>query len=287
MHTNHDSGPVRGPCERGRHAVRIAKDRAGLVVHYDCGDGELTAALGRHKGVIVQGLTRRCRSGFAGTKRIHASGLSGPVSIRLWTTKRLPYADNVVNVLIASSPIKSQEVTRVLAPGGMLLTRRAAHDLPANLKAVDSSGGWQSFIKPVPAEMDEWTHYLHAANNNAVANDSLIGPPRHLRWNGGPKYSRNHEIDSSVVSAVTGGGRLFYVVDEGSSWNHGSVPATEMGADRTRRVQWRHPLATAGTEHGMADLETQYQRNRLGEQTWGLPAPPDPDHAAAAACRRG
>ena len=38
--------------------MRLAGNRGGLVVHVDCGDGKLTAELGRHKGVIVQGLTR-------------------------------------------------------------------------------------------------------------------------------------------------------------------------------------------------------------------------------------
>jgi outer membrane protein assembly factor BamB len=246
----------------------LAKDHAGLVVHYDCGDGELTAALGQRNGAIVQGLTRDADQVATARERIHASGLSGPVSIRLWTTKRLPYADNVVNVLIASSSIQGQEAIRVLAPGGVLLTRKPLTDLPANLKAVDSSGGWQSFIKPVPAEIDEWTHYLHSANNNAVASDSLIGPPRYLRWDGGPKYSRNHEIDSSVVSAVTGGGRLFYVVDEGPPGTMGRYLPQKwalIARDAFSGViLWRRPIPNMGWQEWKPSINAAGWGSKLG-----------------------
>jgi hypothetical protein len=199
----------------------LAGNRGGLVVHYDCGDGRLTAALGQRKDVVLQGLTRDADQVATARERIHASGLSGPVTIRLWTTQRLPYADEVVNVLLASEAIEGKEAARVLAPGGALLVKGSLNAAAAGLKDSESSSGWQSFVKPVPAEMDEWTHYLHAADNNAVANDSLVGPPRYLRWDGGPKYGRNHEIDASVISAVTGGGRLFYVVDEGPAGTMG------------------------------------------------------------------
>ena len=32
-------------------------------------------------------------------------------------------------------------------------------------------GGWTKTVKPRPAEIDEWTHYLHDPSNNAVAHD--------------------------------------------------------------------------------------------------------------------
>jgi len=194
----------------------LAGNRGGLVVHVGCGDGTSTAALGKRNGVIVQGLTQDAGQAVAARRKIHASGLSGPVTIRLWTAQRLPYADGVVNVLIASEAIDEKEAARVLAPGGVLLVRGSLNEAAAGLKASESSSGWQSFAKPVPAEMDEWKHYLHGADNNAVAKDSLVGPPRYLRWDGGPKYGRNHEIDASVISAVTGGGRLFYCGEQGT-----------------------------------------------------------------------
>ena len=31
-------------------------------------------------------------------------------------------------------------------------------------------------------EIDEWTHYLHGPDNNAVADDTRVGPPRYMQW---------------------------------------------------------------------------------------------------------
>ena len=45
---------------------------------------------------------------------------------------------------------------------------------------VKHAGGWQRKSKPVPDDIDEWTHYLHNPSNNAVARDASIDFPRHL-----------------------------------------------------------------------------------------------------------
>ena len=36
--------------------------------------------------------------------------------------------------------------------------------------------------KPWPAEIDQWTHYLHGADGNPVARDRVVGPPEHYQW---------------------------------------------------------------------------------------------------------
>ncbi|MCX5656573.1 MAG: hypothetical protein NTY65_18200 [Planctomycetota bacterium] len=79
---------------------------------------------------------------------------------------RLPYADNLVNVVVAEDLGKTpmDEVMRVLAPLGV-----------AYVKGAD--GKWAKTLKPWPKEIDEWTHWLHDAGNNAVAHDTRVGPP--------------------------------------------------------------------------------------------------------------
>ena len=64
--------------------------------------------------------------------------------------------------------ISMDEVMRVLCPKGV-----------AYIKKGDK---WEKTIKPRPENIDEWTHYLHDATNNAVANDSAVGPPYHIQW---------------------------------------------------------------------------------------------------------
>ena len=78
-----------------------------------------------------------------------------------------------------------------------------------------SASSLQPVTKPWPEEIDEWTHFLHDASGNALARDSVVGPPRHLQWVAKPLYCRSHETDSSVSGLVSGGGRIFYILDEG------------------------------------------------------------------------
>jgi outer membrane protein assembly factor BamB len=89
---------------------------------------------------------------------------------------------------------------RVLAPGGVLLTRR--------------DGRWIKSVKPRPAEIDDWSHALYDASNNAVSRDQLVAPPRTLRWVAEPRNARHHETLGSVTVAVAAGGRLFSIIDE-------------------------------------------------------------------------
>ncbi len=92
---------------------------------------------------------------------------------------------------------------RVLAPGGVLLEPTA--------------DGWKKTVQPVPSEIDDWTHYLHGPDNNAVANDTVVGPPRRLQWQGSPKWTRHHDKMSTFSAMVSAGGRIFYIIDEGST----------------------------------------------------------------------
>jgi len=177
--------------------------QGGLIVHVGCGDGELTAALSRDDNCLVHGLDSNPQNVDRARKNIRSAGLYGRVSVEQWDGDYLPYVDNLVNLLVVSEPngIPRSELMRVLAPGGVLCVQRGS--------------GWQTTTKPRPDEMDDWTHYLHDASGNAVANDSLVGAPKHLQWVADPLYCRSHEIDTSISALVSAGGRLFYIHDEG------------------------------------------------------------------------
>ncbi|MBM3858528.1 MAG: hypothetical protein FJ395_02630 [Verrucomicrobia bacterium] len=167
----------------------------GLVVHLGCGDGKQTAALRTSENVVVHGLDADVTDA---RKNIRALGLYGPVSVAPWTGERLPYADNLVNMVVADKlgKLPMSEVMRVLVPNGVAMI------------------GGKKTVKPWPKEIDEWTHYLHGADGNPVANDSVVGPPKHYQWIEGPMWLRDHETDSSVSTLVTAQGRLFAIVDE-------------------------------------------------------------------------
>ncbi|NOX56894.1 MAG: PQQ-binding-like beta-propeller repeat protein, partial [Planctomycetes bacterium] len=76
--------------------------------------------------------------------------------------------------------------------------------------------GWTKWIKPWPSNIDQWTHYLHGPDNNSVAQDTVIGPPRHFQWIAEPRFSRSHDHLASVSVVVSARGRLFSIVDKGS-----------------------------------------------------------------------
>ncbi|MBM4016858.1 MAG: methyltransferase domain-containing protein [Planctomycetes bacterium] len=183
--------------------LQATRIQGGLVVHVGCGDGRLTAALRANDSFLIHGLDPDAANVERARKHIQSLGLSGKVSAQRWTADRLPYADNLVNLLVSADlgRIPVQEAMRVVAPQG------AAY--------VKSGGAWSVAVKPRPKEVDEWTHYLHDASGNAVARDSLVGPPGRVQWIADPRHTRSHEHIPSINALVSAAGRIFYVADEG------------------------------------------------------------------------
>jgi len=175
--------------------------RGGLVVHVGCGDGKLTAALRASPSFVVQGLDPDPANIRKARAHIRSLGLYGPVSVRQWSGPTLPYADNLVNLVVAEDlgRVPMTEVMRVLAPGGVAY--------------VAKGKAWTLTRKPWPQQIDQWSHFLHDSTNNAVAHDTVVGPPRRLQWTAGPPWCRSHEFISSFCALVAAGGRVYYVMD--------------------------------------------------------------------------
>jgi len=192
--------------DAAKRIVETSGVHQGLIVHVGCGSGRLTAALRLGRQLIVQGLDTNKQALTAAQGYLLSEGLSGPVSVRPFDGENLPYADNMVNLLVIEGSFKlnRQEVLRVLRPGGtaVWITSGSETEITDRL------------TKPWPAEVDQWTHYLHDADGNPVARDTVVAPPKHCQWIAGPLWLRSHESDSSVRTLVTAGGRLFYIVDE-------------------------------------------------------------------------
>jgi len=185
----------------------------GLVVHIGCGDGKLTAALAASDGYLVHGLDANAEKVATARQHIHSLDRYGKVSVDHFDGKRLPYADNLVNLVVAGGEwqgtggkgqVASEEIARVLAPGGVALFLNR-----------QSKIGNRKWVKPWPAELDDWTHYMYDATGNPVSKDTVVGPPRRLQWVGEPKWDRSHEELASLSAMVSSGGRIFYIMDEG------------------------------------------------------------------------
>jgi outer membrane protein assembly factor BamB len=192
-----------GPAEEAlaKRILAATGVKGGLIVHIGCGDGKLAAALRVRDGFLVHGLARSDKELESARTHVKSRGLYGKVSIGRLGGALLPYIDNLVDLVVAEGPpgVTMGECLRVLRPLGVAYVKRG--------------GGWTKTVKPWPEEIDEWRQYLHDADNNAVARDTVVGPPRHVQWVTGPVWSRSHMAIPTVVSVVSSRGRLFTIED--------------------------------------------------------------------------
>jgi outer membrane protein assembly factor BamB len=152
--------------------------------------------------------------------KITAAGCYGKVSAAKFDGRCLPYVNNLVSRIIVtdeSCVVPSEEIRRVLAPYAIAVAPRGSACLPQPAK--DIGNGLEAFTKPYPKEMDEWPQRLHGADNNCVAKDTVVGPPRHLQWVSSPAWLRAHIGAPSVTSMVSSGGRLFSIEDAETAEN--------------------------------------------------------------------
>ena len=172
--------------------------QGGIVVHLDCGSGTETLRMRLNKNVLVQGLSTSPTDVDKARALIDSKGLYGDITINSFDGTKLPYAGNLVNLIVCDGPttVPEGEILRVLTPLGSAYI---------NGKTIKKS--W-------PTELDEWGHYLHAPDNNAVVKDKRVGMPRALQWVHGKKWARSHEEFSTISVAVSSQGKVFYIVDK-------------------------------------------------------------------------
>ena len=210
--------------EQATQIVQASRAPGGVISVVGATDARLALALARQGSFVVHCLCPNSATCDTVRKEIRANGRYGTVSAMVLEAATLPYANNLVNLVVALKPgkIPVSELLRVTAPLGNVLVGTQAKQLAAGLKTAgatelktaSSQTGFAGFTKPYPANMDQWTHYLHGPDCNPVALDQVVGPPQHYQWVGGPAWLRCHETDSSISTLVTAQGRLFAIVDE-------------------------------------------------------------------------
>ena len=203
-----------GPAEEAEQIASLAGFRGGLVIHIGCGDGQLTAALRLADNCVVQGLETDAKAVERARAAIRATGQYGPVSVIRWSGKQLPYVDNLATLVVCedAGAVPPGEIMRVLRPFGAAVVKR--------------DGTWTVTVKPQLEGTDEWEQHYHGADNNAVAQDTVVGPPRRYQWLGEPQWQRSHMAMPSINSMVSTKGRLFTVEDLGSA-EHPALPGKQ------------------------------------------------------------
>ncbi|MBS3771775.1 MAG: PQQ-binding-like beta-propeller repeat protein, partial [Bacteroidales bacterium] len=186
-----------------RQILQETEVEGGLIVHLGFENSKVTAAFHAGDRYLVHGITPDKSKAKKAREYMYEQGIYGNVSVEHRNKETLPYTDNLVNLIVAEDTgnISMDEMMRVLAPEGVAFIRQ--------------ENVWTKQVKPRPEEIDEWTHYLHGPDNNAVADDAAVGPPKHLQWEAGPEFLRSHEHLSSISAMVSSGGRIFTILDRG------------------------------------------------------------------------
>ena len=192
-----------------KNAVTASGLQGGLVVQLGSSDASTAANMsttGRYLFHVTDFDAKRISEAQSFIRNHGRYGLSW--AEQLHQRDRLPYAENVVNLIIVldySVPVP--ELMRVLTPGGSVVVvnpkvmAEEAFSHPG-FEPVKKVGNYLVGVKRWPSEMDVWSHPRHAADGNAVSNDTLVGPPERVRWIAA--------ATSEVEGMVTHGGRNFY-----------------------------------------------------------------------------
>ncbi|KPK46370.1 MAG: hypothetical protein AMK72_09905 [Planctomycetes bacterium SM23_25] len=194
--------------------------KGGVVVHLGCGEGKRTASLYGGDRFLVHGLDTDAAKIARARAHIDSKGLYGKASAEEYDGKNLPYGDNIVNLMIVddAADVTAAEIERALVPNGVVLIKADSKLLEgSSLKNAGDADGWARYVKPWPDEIDQWTHFLYDASNNAVCHDKRVRRPRHLQWYAGPKRSRHHDALASLSAMTSSNGRVFYIFDEGAT----------------------------------------------------------------------
>lgn len=195
---------LRGQGISADEIVRGSGARAGLAVHLGSTDGKLEIDLAGRGFRYVHGLAFDESASARARQAIQGKGLYGVGAVEAAPSwPNLPYADNLVNLLVADidaladrgvKPPAEREMVRVLAPGGVAYRKQA--------------GRWTKTVKPRPAEMGDWTHPFSGPDESRTSRDGLVGVPAGVQWLAGPIYAVAGR-KSSTESMVSAGGRVF------------------------------------------------------------------------------
>ncbi len=186
----------------------------GLCVEVGCPSTAFAARVARDGRFLVHVLDADPAAVDKARKQLGTQRLYGLASVdRLESPAGLPYSENLINLLVIEDrpgvDVPAEEMVRVLCPGGVVFAavkKASQASLSAagleEVRDVEAGGRWIRGRKPWPAGMDFWTHPRHAADGNAVSRDTLVAPPRRIRWVTGPPQRIN--------CAVSYAGRNFY-----------------------------------------------------------------------------
>ena len=204
----------------------------GLCVIIGCGDESdpgLAAVLAKPGKLLVHGIALDDASLARAQKAIAAAAVEGLATVERLPLNPLPYRDNTANLVVVLNPqraaaagFSAAEALRAVTPLGRLL--------------IAKDGQWHTTVKPMPKDMDQWTHEYRAPDGNTVSADKCIHFPLGYRWNAGLPMNLKNPAQSGNALASTRGvalcdGRCF-TLSSSVLENLGPIYQSEHGIDQ-------------------------------------------------------
>jgi hypothetical protein len=160
----------------------------GLCVVVGAADVQQLVSLTNNGRVLVHGITLDDAVATKARTAIAEAGLAGLMSVqRVRSFATLPYNADLVNLLVVDSDALGQqgppdaEILRVIQP-------------KHGVAWIRKGGQWAGRTKPMPKEMDEWTHFNHGPDNNPVSDDSAVGPMTGIQWTAHIEGGHNNSV---------------------------------------------------------------------------------------------
>lgn len=168
--------------------------KGGLCVIVGPADEGVLVRLAKERPFLVNWLTADTEKIATVRSQLFAQNLYGCVSIEDWSSRKLPYADNIVSLMLVldKAVVDESECLRVLRPGGELLLKQGTE--------------YRSITKPRPKGMDEWGQWRHGADRNPVSKDLLVDVPKRIQW-----LSLQGKEGKDSKEMVSANGRNFYL----------------------------------------------------------------------------
>lgn len=215
---------------------RLSGVKGGLCVQLECEDGQTLAEIARSGRFLAHGISTEEKCALSLRQRFAAECLSGFASAECLPLQRLPFADNLVNVLLTENlsqalakGVTLAECLRVLSPRGVALMG-VAQDQQKDTETLLGKAGikdfkfekgsrlWLVIRKPRPAGMDDWTHWNHGPDGNLVSNDQLLERPNQIQWITGEHWGSSRTAGvpgaGSPAGVRSANGRNFYIMGE-------------------------------------------------------------------------
>lgn len=237
---------------------------AGFCVHLGATDGDLTTALSQNGKHLVHALVNEEAVVEAIRRRTEAANLAGIVSVQKGSAGELPYADNLVSLLVAEDlprltkeGLLLAEVQRVLRPGGVAWlggaspttsTKRDRESLEwllhdagiEDFELIEQEGLWAKVVVPRKETIDEWTHKRYDASGNPVSKDTEVGVPTGVRWMAGPLWPTGYR-KSAVPAVVANENQMVYLFQDEVKTADGIEPQDSLIARDAHNglLQWK------------------------------------------------